>query len=151
MITAKGHNGTVAFDGAFIIITREGFMARTTFGKGEKRIPVRSLSAVQLKQPGGLTNGFIQFTIAGGRESSARKGNRTVAAANDENSVLFTKAQQAVFAELRDAINEALANPEGSAGPDLAGQLQKLAALRDQGVLTEDEFAAKKADILGRI
>ena len=53
--------------------------------------------------------------------------------------------------ELRDAINEALANPEGSAGPDLAGQLQKLAALRDQGVLTEDEFAAKKADILGRI
>ncbi|WP_239498570.1 SHOCT domain-containing protein [Microbacterium sp. PM5] len=34
--------------------------------------------------------------------------------------------------------------------PDLAAQLQQLASLRDAGILTEDEFAAKKADILSR-
>ena len=36
-----------------------------------------------------------------------------------------------------------------AAGPDPIGQLKELAALRDQGVLTEDEFAAQKAKLLG--
>jgi hypothetical protein len=30
-------------------------------------------------------------------------------------------------------------------------RIAKLAALRDQGALTEDEFAAKKAELLDRI
>jgi Short C-terminal domain len=34
---------------------------------------------------------------------------------------------------------------------DVTEQIAKLAALRDQGALTEDEFAAKKAELLGRI
>ena len=33
--------------------------------------------------------------------------------------------------------------------PDMATQLTQLAQLRDQGILTEEEFAAKKAQILG--
>lgn len=41
--------------------------------------------------------------------------------------------------------------PDPSAAPDLTAQLQQLAALRDAGVLTEEEFTAKKADILARI
>lgn len=32
---------------------------------------------------------------------------------------------------------------------DVAGQLEKLAALRDQGVLTPEEFEAQKAKLLG--
>jgi hypothetical protein len=39
--------------------------------------------------------------------------------------------------------------PAPEAGPDLADQLRKLADLRDAGVLTEDEFAAQKAKLLG--
>lgn len=35
------------------------------------------------------------------------------------------------------------------AGPDMVTQLKQLAELRDQGILTEDEFAAQKAKILG--
>src|SRR3954447_10745656 len=35
-----------------------------------------------------------------------------------------------------------------SANDDMFGQLQKLAALGDQGILTEDEFAEQKARIL---
>ncbi len=33
--------------------------------------------------------------------------------------------------------------------PDPIAQLRELGALRDQGVLTEDEFAAQKAKLLG--
>jgi hypothetical protein len=32
---------------------------------------------------------------------------------------------------------------------DVIGQLKELGALRDQGVLTEEEFAAQKAKLLG--
>jgi Short C-terminal domain len=33
--------------------------------------------------------------------------------------------------------------------PDPIGQLKQLAALKDQGILTEEEFAAQKAKVLG--
>jgi len=35
--------------------------------------------------------------------------------------------------------------------PEVTEQIAKLVALRDQGVLTEEEFAAKKAELLDRI
>jgi hypothetical protein len=38
-----------------------------------------------------------------------------------------------------------------SPSPDFFEQLKKLADLRDAGVLTQEEFQAKKAEILGRI
>ncbi|NYD41167.1 SHOCT domain-containing protein [Nocardioides panaciterrulae] len=38
--------------------------------------------------------------------------------------------------------------PPQAPGPDLVQQLKDLAALRDQGVLTEEEFAQQKARIL---
>jgi Short C-terminal domain len=39
--------------------------------------------------------------------------------------------------------------PAAPAAPDPIGQLKQLAALKDQGILTEEEFAAQKAKILG--
>ena len=39
--------------------------------------------------------------------------------------------------------------PAMSAGDSQIDELQKLATLKDQGILTEEEFAAKKAQILG--
>jgi hypothetical protein len=41
------------------------------------------------------------------------------------------------------------AAPEATSMDDTAAQLQQLAALKDQGILTEEEFAAKKKQILG--
>ena len=39
--------------------------------------------------------------------------------------------------------------PPPPAAPDPIGQLKELAALKEQGVLTDAEFAAQKAKILG--
>jgi 3-oxoacyl-ACP reductase-like protein len=38
-----------------------------------------------------------------------------------------------------------------AAGVDIPDQIAKLAALRDQGVLSADEFEAKKAELLDRL
>ncbi len=153
MSTAQGVNGTVEFDGQFVTIKREGALARMSQGRGEKRIAVRQITAVQMKPPGVMTNGFIQFTIGGGVERQAAKGSRTINAASDENSVIFKKSQQADFEAVRAEIEQAIASGGAPAAtaPDLADQLGKLAALRDQGVLTDAEFESKKADLLARM
>ena len=39
--------------------------------------------------------------------------------------------------------------PAAPAGDDMAAQIEELAKLKDQGLLTEEEFAAKKKQILG--
>jgi hypothetical protein len=39
--------------------------------------------------------------------------------------------------------------PSGSGGSDQIEQLKELAVLKEQGVLTDEEFAAQKARILG--
>jgi hypothetical protein len=41
------------------------------------------------------------------------------------------------------------AAPAPAAAPDYAAELEKLAGLRDQGVITADDFEAKKKQILG--
>jgi membrane protease subunit (stomatin/prohibitin family) len=47
--------------------------------------------------------------------------------------------------------NEQQAQPEQQSAPvdDTTAQLQQLSQLREQGILTEEEFAAKKKQILG--
>jgi Short C-terminal domain len=54
-------------------------------------------------------------------------------------------AQQAAQAPQEAAPEPASAGP----GPDQIEQLKQLAALKDQGILTEEEFSAQKAKILG--
>lgn len=46
---------------------------------------------------------------------------------------------------------EAVTAPHPQPAPDGADLLRKLAELRDQGILSEEEFQAKKAEILARI
>ncbi len=41
------------------------------------------------------------------------------------------------------------AAPAASAAPDYAAELEKLAGLRDQGVISAEDFEAKKKQILG--
>ena len=109
-ITAQGRNGQVRFDGKTVTITREGFAARATHGRGEKSIPLRHVAGVQLKPVALLTTGFIQFTVPGELASSKQKGSRTFDATKDENAVVFTKKHEPEFIALRDAIQAAIAD-----------------------------------------
>jgi Short C-terminal domain len=41
--------------------------------------------------------------------------------------------------------------PSSPAADDIPAQIRKLAELRDQGILSEDEFTAKKTELLSRL
>lgn len=158
-LSAKGQTGTIEFDGTFVTIKRGG-LARLTVGKGDKRIPVHSITAVQVKPAGALVNGFISFSLAGGVEKQSKFGKQTIDAGADENSVVFTKKQASEFEALRDAVEQAIVAAHAPAaanaaprseGMDLTDQLQRLAELHQAGVLTAEEFSQKKADLLSRM
>lgn len=154
-LRGKGVTGTVEVDDHFVTITRKGAMAKMNYGwtRGEKRIPIDTIAAVQYKKAG-MARGYIQFTLAGGNEST--RG--VMAATQDENSVLFAGGHESEFRAIRDHIeqriasrqtaNRARASVATAPPPDLATQLRALAPLLDEGVLTEEEFAAQKAKLL---
>ncbi|MEV6567520.1 DUF4429 domain-containing protein [Streptomyces kronopolitis] len=155
MIEAKGHGGQVQFDGQYVTITRKGFLARATVGKGEKRLHISQITAVQWKPAGAFVNGFIQFTVPGGTERRSAFGSQTSSAAHDENSIVFTKQQQAEFEQLRTALDQSIAAQHAPRIPtapstSVADELTKLAALRDQGVLSPTEFEQQKSRMLGQ-
>lgn len=143
-----GVTGQVTFNGEFVIIDRRKRRAKRTIGKGEKRIAISSITAVAWKPATHLSPGSIQFTLPGAREKRARL---------DENSVVFTRKQMPDFEHLRKIIERAIAGRSHSA-PTPASQprpaaasdeIAKLAKLHADGVLTDQEFSAAKARVLG--
>jgi plasmid stabilization system protein ParE len=148
---AKGRNGQITVSGGWVTIERKG-LGRMGHSKGDRRIPLTSIMAVQMRPAGSLANGFLKFTVPGSPE--IRGGLN--AATSDENAVIFTKKQQkdfdAIRARIEDYIEERNA-PQGAAAsaPDIPDQIKKLGELRDSGVLSDDEFEAKKAELLRRL
>jgi hypothetical protein len=56
-------------------------------------------------------------------------------------------AQRQVYAD--QAYAEQSAPPPPAAAPDYAAELERLAKLRDEGVITGEDFEAKKKQLLG--
>ena len=150
--SASGHNGQISFDGDFLVISRKGVLAKVYQGaKGDKRVPLTSITSVQLREPKFGTDGYIQFGILGSIDS----GGGMMAARHDENSVSFYKKDLANFQAVRSYVEQQIverSKPQvvvvGNGGTDVATQLQKLADLMEQGLLTKEEFDSQKAKLL---
>jgi len=131
-------------------ITPKGVLGFLNKGlKGTKSIPFSSIQALQFKEAGAIISGYIQFTIIGGNES--RGG--VLAAANDENTFMFAQTKNNAKAiEIKKFIEESVTktrSPQQQASPfSLSDELQKLAKLRDQGILSEQEFQAAKQKLM---
>ena len=67
--------------------------------------------------------------------------------AMQQQEAMNAAAQQAVAQQQAAAAQAPPAAPAG--GTDVVAELQKLAALKEQGILSDDEFAAAKAKLLG--
>ena len=148
LILAKGINGQIDVYADKISIKRKGFTSFLFHGfKGDKEIRITSITAVQFKKASALANGYIQFAFMGSNEA---KGG-FFQATQDENTVMFRKGQQAAFERVKQYVQDQQRAPSMSAGPTSSGadEIAKFAQLKDQGILTEEEFQAKKKEILG--
>ena len=151
LLEATSGNSFLALEKNTIVIRSTGFLNAMAKGgiQGEKRIPIRSVLSVQFKKATDATAGYIQFETAGGSQKAARGG--VFEAAGDENSVLFSVNDMPQFVTFRDKVNELLESGQEQSPSQVsaADELAKFAKLRDDGVITEDEFAAKKKSLLG--
>jgi hypothetical protein len=143
ILEAKGVNGQIRLFGDRIVILRKGVMGFLSQGhKGEKSVFIHQISSVQFKDPGLATSGYIQFAFLGGQETKGGLFNAT----KDENSVMFRRGQRKDFERLRDELMSRIGSGRAPTltASSVADELTKLAALREQGILSADEFEAAK-------
>ncbi len=148
LISAKGVNGQLELLENKIRIKRKGLMGLATQGlKGDKEIFIKQISSVQFKKAGMMTNGYIQFAFIGGQEA---KGG-IFQATKDENSIMFKAKHQRDFEAIKAAIEEKLFSDQPSQAPAISNldELEKLASLKDKGIISQEEFEAKKKQLLG--
>jgi len=146
-LCAKGVNGQIELYSNKVCIRRKGVLGFLTQGlKGDKNIMISTITSIQFKKAGMLTNGYIQFAFMGGQEAKGGIFQGT----QDENTVMFNKKQQSSFEQIRDEVEERIETGSIpiSTSSD-ADELAKLADLRDNGILTEEEFQHKKKQMLG--
>ncbi|NJN80980.1 MAG: SHOCT domain-containing protein [Caldilineaceae bacterium] len=90
--------------------------------------------------------GATKAVMGGGSKQAAQQQ----AAADQQQQAVDQAAQQAYDAGQQDALaQQAAAAPASDDFSQQLVQIQQLSALKDQGLLTEEEFAAKKSQILG--
>ncbi|MCL1464090.1 SHOCT domain-containing protein [Argonema galeatum] len=152
IIVAKGVNGQLELLEDKIRIKRQGFLAFMNHGfKGDKEILIEHISAIQFKIAGPIMSGYIQFSFFGSQES---KGG-IFDASKDENTVMFIRQEQEQFENIKEQIEK---KRLGKKTPSIAvplvnssyiDELEKLASLREKGIITEEEFQVKKRQILG--
>jgi hypothetical protein len=151
----RGQNGTVVLQDKALVIRRgvKGFLLGGGMLRGDKTIPFSSIVAVQLKRAGAV-QGYIQFTLLGGPE--AKRG--WSEALNDENTVSFNfwGGNNEKFAELKNIIEgkmhsqtNVVSDNSSSRSFSSLDELEKLAGLKDRGIITEEEFQQKKKQLLG--
>ncbi|HGF8083188.1 hypothetical protein EGW69_13660 [Enterococcus faecium] len=130
-----------------LTICRKGLLNLSNMGlKGDKTISFRNISAIQLKKPG-LTNGYIQFTILGGRESRAG----IFAATKDENTVMFSRKYYTDMLNLKKFIEhqqKSIFDNTSSVQISPADEVLKLKDLLDKNIITLEEFELKKKELL---
>jgi len=91
---AKGVNGQIELYSNKICIRRKGVLGFLTQGlKGDKNIMISTITSIQFKKAGMLTNGYIQFAFMGGQEAKGGLFQGT----QDENTIMFNKKQQSAF------------------------------------------------------
>jgi hypothetical protein len=148
LMEAEGIDGQLLFLEHGVRIKRRektDYLARGL--KADKLIPFSQISGIQLKKAERFTNGYIQFSLLGRNEAKD--------VTRDENTLMFRAVQQRAFEGIKTAIETKMSATK-TTSPRVAlptlpyiDELEKLASLRDRGIITEEEFAAKKRQILG--
>jgi hypothetical protein len=95
----------------------------------------------------GLLRGVARTAVIAGTATavSNRVSRRQAERWQQQGSYPYDQPQQPAYQEPPPQYE-----PEPGPQPDMIQQLKDLAELKDQGILTEEEFAVQKSRILGR-
>jgi len=144
-----------------ILVVKTGLMAGQTFGGKATSFDYRTLVGVEVRT--GFAQGEFEIIAAA---LSAPQGNRNrdkVKISESPNGVVFGKSDGRHFDAMAAKIREMTAAAHGAgtavrpqpapaaSEPSIPEQIKALADLHAAGILTDDEFAAKKSELLARM
>jgi predicted Zn-dependent peptidase len=96
----------------------------------------------------GLVRAAATTAVVAGTAGAVRHRQDQKYAAQDQAAYDQQMASQAAY-EQQMAAQQAAAAPAAPAQPDYMAELEKLAQLKAQGIISEEEFEAKKKQLLG--
>jgi hypothetical protein len=124
--------------GLLVLTDRRLLFVKEGMTKKTEDFPLEKVSSVQWSS--GLATGTITV-FASGNKAEIKSVNKTDGKEMTDHVRHHLSAPKAAPA----------AAVQQDTGADIPGQIQKLAELRDSGVLTTEEFEAKKAELLSRM
>jgi Short C-terminal domain len=133
-----------------IIIRRRGVLNALTAGiNGERTILISSLTAIQMKPGGRFSAGYIVFSYA----SSKPYAGGMFAATEDPDAFFFAQDLNEQVSSFRSKVEKIMrdskqAPSSSNSSGTLTDELRKLAELKQQGILSQEEFDAAKKKLL---
>lgn len=119
--------------------------------RSEETFPISKIQSFELKEPGALSPGKIIFRTAQAATTGLNLGFGIGAALGAEKSFFFAKSEQDIAIQLRDYIagyDESFNREYDKKVVSVVEEIRGLKTLVDEGILTQDEFEAKKKQLL---
>lgn len=142
-----------------ILVARDGCIHIFT-KRQEEQIPCAAIKTVTVKEPG-ISYGKITFMVDQQNSMGVNIGFGVIAALGAERSFLYKKDDYWLAEKMRDYILECqkpkpvvvqqtvVQTATTPSSTDAFDQIRKLKSLLDDGILTQEEFDAKKKQLLG--
>ena len=135
-----------------VVIKHKGVLNLMAMGiKGDKTLYYSDITAIQYKRPGVLA-GHIQFSILGGVEHTGG----VFSAGSDENTITINSGTEVLAEKVVNYINQKLKECKAAKNggtviqqASAADEIKKYKELLDMGIISQEEFDAKKKQLLG--
>lgn len=126
--------------------------------KSSETFPISQIQSFTIKEPSTFTSGSVTFRTAQAATASINLGFGISTALGAEKTFYFQKSDVIAARKLHDCITSygsrqnapvAQVSAKTEAAISTVEELRGLKALLDEGILTQEEFDAKKKQILG--
>lgn len=144
-----------------LYIIKEGVMTGHTFGQGVFKMPYRNISSVSMDFH--FATGYFEVSSGGvqnTKKSYWANSHNATSAQRSPNTISLVKPLASDFAKASDMINDIIEKVHNGTNStnslalqttnstSTIDQLRELKQLLDEEIITQDEFDAKKKDIL---
>jgi Short C-terminal domain len=146
---------TVVATNTKVIVIKTGLMAGQSFGGKSTTFDYHNIAGVEVRT--GFAQGELAIINPSMPSSQGNRNRDKVNVAKSPNGVVFVKGNATLFQEFATKVREMAGNSHTQGTAQAAGsesipdQIRQLGELRAAGVITDDEFSAKKTELLGRM
>lgn len=118
---------------------------------GERKLYYKDISSIQWKKSNALFSGFLEFVLIG---SHAKQGGGLFGGTDNPNRFTFWNRDLPTMEKIKEYVEDKLQHKNEPTTiikqeKSVAEQIRELKALLDDGIISQEEFNAKKKQLLG--